>query len=167
MICAKCESEVKGREKYMKCNGFCERVFHQACAGLTDTAFRVIAEKNNVFWSCDVCGIGKNCSLLKIFSEFQKTLTELSTEIKNQRKEIGNELKSLADSQEGIRASYADKVRAKKHEPVLVIKPKKDGQTSDKTREEVKRLIDPTEIRRVSAKEELLLDVKTMKQYPN
>lgn len=48
--------------------------------------------------------------------------------------------KSLADGKDGIRASYADKVRGKKrHEAVLVIMPKNKGQTNDKTMETRRR----------------------------
>lgn len=134
--CGKCEHEVKGREKYLECNGFCERAFHQGCAGLSDIAFKVITEKSNVLWSCDVCGIGKTVSLRKVFKDFQGAFEQLSLEIKHQKVEYEGERK----------ISYADKLKGKKSEPVLLIKPKAEGQNSVVTKEEVQTLIDPTDI---------------------
>lgn len=132
-FCAKCELEIKGREKSLQCNGFCERTFHQSCAGLSDLAFKVISEKNNVLWSCDVCGIGKSNSLRKIFDKYEKAFVDLASDIK-----------SLTSKPSEQKISYADKVKSS--EPVLVIKPKDESQKSVTTREEVKELIDPTDI---------------------
>lgn len=53
------------------------------------------------------------CSPLNKIGEFQKAFTELFSESKIPWKEIGNELKSLADGQEEITVSYEDKVRKK------------------------------------------------------
>lgn len=135
--CGKCELEIKGRERHLRCYGFCELSFHQSCSGLSDVAFKVVAEKSSIFWSCDNCGIGKNCSLRKMFNDYEKAFMKLSSEIKNQQLAVGK-------GEAGM--SYADKLKSKKYEPVLVIKPKSEGQTSTTTKEEVKRLIDPTEI---------------------
>lgn len=132
--CVKCETEIRSREKYLQCNGFCEKFFHQSCAGLSDIAFKVITEKHNVFWSCDACGIGKSCSIRKIFMNFEDAFNQLSSEIRNQ--------KSLLESD--VKVTYADKL--KKSEPVLVIKPKVEGQSSTATKNDLKRLVDPTEI---------------------
>lgn len=91
----------------------------------------MITEKTNVLWSCDDCGIGKNCSLRKIFNNFEKAFSELSNEIKKQKVSVNS--------------SYADKLKMN-NEPVLLIKPKIDEQTSGVTKEDVRKWIDPTEI---------------------
>lgn len=70
----------------------------------------------------------------------------LSDTVRQQSEEFDSGMQKLMDKQEVFTMTYADKAKVKKHEPVLIIKPKDEGQKSMITKEEIRKNIDPTTI---------------------
>lgn len=163
--CKKCFLEIKRTDKYIRCQGLCERQFHTKCVGLQDNQWKFIVDHVNIAWFCDSCVESGITSIKDVLKDMTSSMKALEDNVNNQ--EVGNEkqekllselvstvrrmdenittdTKKIIEHQEGSKTSYADKVKSKKNNQVVLIKPKEAQQNSIKTKEEVKKNIDPT-----------------------
>lgn len=154
--CGKCYKDVKRGDKIVPCTGLCERYFHDKCANVSSDEYALLGSKKNFGWFCDSCMEKKN--YLRNIVDGMKSLSNLSEGMKKQNDKIEklqNEVTMCNDNlksnikeiiEERKEHTYAEKLKLKKHEPVVIIKPKNQEQKSLDTKKEVRKSIDPTNL---------------------
>lgn len=166
-LCSKCNGEFKRNEKNLSCNGWCDQIFHPKCVKVSDEIWKIITEVNNILWCCDQCCTMKQFTMRKMVSDMRMALqgwrkdldkcaegvkeqetaiSTLTNTVREKYEEINSSIKKVAENEHPNKALYADKLKMKKNEPVLVVKPKNEGQKSVVTKEAIKSSIDPTTI---------------------
>ncbi|KAK5646482.1 hypothetical protein RI129_004946 [Pyrocoelia pectoralis] len=161
MACIKCLNEFKRNDKYLTCNGWCDGNYHIKCVNISESGHKFIIECPNILWCCDKCcsmkklglkaALGSIIESVKICSEKIEGCKEAINQQTGSIAEVMNENQgkiecSISHLSETKSVSYADKLKLKKHEPVLIIKPKKQEQNSMETKAEIKKSIDPTNL---------------------
>lgn len=156
ILCGKCSNNIKRGESSITCSGLCDMVYHYKCSSLKEEEFKFIASRNYVGWFCSVCVEQRNIGIEKAVTKTLKMVMELNEDFQKQTetieqliKNVSVELKSnkeeiRSEIEKSVNPSYADKLKIKKKsDPVLLIKPKISGQNSLKTKEDIKKSIDP------------------------
>lgn len=164
IVCVKCEHAIKRSETYVVCSGWCENYFHAKCEGIKEDEFKLINSKEYIGWFCPTCvqkkGVDAKNTLQQIVEVIKKMKIEMQKQaetMSEQEKQIGELISVINSNKNEIRVlevekviekqnSYADKLKIKKHEPVVVIKPKNTQQKSADTKTDIKKHFDPTKI---------------------
>lgn len=87
-FCSKCDQVIKRSKdiKYIKCDYFCGRFFHQTCVAVSDDDFVTINEKR-LFWKCDSCS---NIS----FADFINNFNDLVSSVRDLKNDFSSFLNS-------------------------------------------------------------------------
>lgn len=77
MNCGKalCNVPLTDKDSFIKCAGFCEKVFHGSCVNLNRNALSLLNSNNNVIWFCNKCVVIQQSglqNLLKLNDEIKK-----------------------------------------------------------------------------------------------
>lgn len=163
-ICTKCSVALRRAEKNIKC-GWCEHIFHITCVNISEDDRDYIGNNANLVWYCDVCIQNKNTSNKTMLENILDTIKQLKASIDQQNEVISKQEKKISKLQESIKSSdddlklniknvlevkdviqetYSSKLKIKKPEPVIVIKPKDAKQPNTDTRKVIKDSFDPT-----------------------
>lgn len=154
-ICPVCNDPIKRTSKYLKCGSYCDNLYHQKCAKLSDKMYDLVLDNVNICWRCDFCIQRRSRDMYSIIEKIYSTTEKLSEDFKQHQETLKKHEDILQNLKEKVDYGHADdcsktKVvsyaeKTKKNKPVLVIKPKNDKQTSETTKEDLKEKIDPTE----------------------
>lgn len=151
-ICGHCVGEIKRTDKSIVCYGWCDDFFHQKCTKLPDNEYKYIMGNVQVGWFCEKCTNKKANSMRSLMEEMKEALKNqsqmiinLEDAVKENNEQIQKELKHVVENQKCLPTLYSEKVKAKKSDPVVVLKPKTD-QNANQTMTEIKKAIDPTEL---------------------
>jgi hypothetical protein len=165
-ICCLCEEEVSLAD-VLYCNGGCKKLYHRSCMNLNKAAVKYINECVNIKWLCNECLHFSDC-----MSKMQEKLTQVIQMLENHEEKIENhgtvldELLKKVDVSISVQnknnnalnnsvsmqnnrknnITFADVLKNKNEEPVVVIKPKNSEQKSDVTKKLLKEKIDPSKI---------------------
>jgi hypothetical protein len=137
--CKACNIEIISTTKEAEvvwCDGECRQCFHVLCAKTTKTAYAYVKSNPNMKWICDDC-----LSTMSDIKEKLNVIWAFLLENNGKFKEINERLEKISES--GKKESYADKVKLKQSDPVIVVTPKDANQKSIDTRSEIKAKIDP------------------------
>jgi hypothetical protein len=157
-ICSKCN---KNAESPIKCDGICGKKFHLDCVGVSRSVWKYVNDVSNLKWLCDACNENSKfmCAINQKIEDLymlfdqqmidQKTATEtVIIEIKNccdnlkmNSTENGNPVVKVKTVPKN--KTFADVLKNKMFEPIVVIKPTTNGQNSDVTKQYVQQKIDP------------------------
>lgn len=152
--CGKCAGDLKRNDKSLQCSGLCDKIFHMKCTNITEPNYNVIISSKNLGWFCDICADKKNNYLRSTLDTMRVTMTDIAEGLKvqdgkleNLKSKVNNLETNIKDAIEEKKIdSYAEKLKLKKHEPVIIIKPKNQEQKSSDTKREIKKSIDPTDL---------------------
>jgi hypothetical protein len=167
-VCNSCEEDVSVDAVY--CNGGCKKIFHRTCTTLNKAAVKYINECVNIKWLCNEC-LHLSDSMAKmqekmvqvleilqkheekfdnqagILSDLQKKVDVSITVQKQSSDALKNSISSQNVNKGKVNSvSFAEVLKNKNEEPVVVIKPKKGDQSSETTKKIVKEKIDPTKV---------------------
>lgn len=149
--CKKCNDRFIGKAKIkIKCGGFCEQVFHEKCTRLPEYDLNIVRSNKNIAFICDDCLVNKNAIHLSL-QEILKSVNVNKENIAKQEKvvcEILAKLNSFNPSECQTLSvkkveSYASVVN--KCQPVI-LKPK-TKQSGHKTKEDLKKNVNPTNLK--------------------
>lgn len=159
--CFVCEKDDTG--DVVRCSGICNRWTHAKCVKLSKSVAKSIEESDNVMYMCDDCNSN---SLSAVNSKLNKMLSFMcicEERVNRSEKNVSNlidqmsEIKMLlCDSKNKSETvnkipttkkakTFAEKVKMSKNESVLLLKPKKNQNSSD-TENDLKKVIDPTKV---------------------
>lgn len=136
-LCDKCSTDVK-QENSLKCEGICNKIFHNKCMNITSRDFQIIQNIQGLKWYCESCN-----DFVTMAKDMRKEIVDVKSSILG---EI-NELKNTMNMNEKYKLekssdlSYAKVVAGE----ALVIKPK-NKQDSKKTQEAIKKNLKPVEL---------------------
>nr|CAH7732001.1 unnamed protein product [Callosobruchus chinensis] len=54
-VCSYCDSTISARTKSVGCEGFCGKLFHAACQGLSADVVKSIEKISSLYWKCELC----------------------------------------------------------------------------------------------------------------
>lgn len=159
--CGYCTNEIKRTDKVIRCNIWCEKYFHVKCAKLSDEDCKFLSSRKNFGWFCDTCAEKRSQDVKKLLLGINETtaawnikmnkqdeklnnqeilIAQILESVKNQKEEFKKELNQIMETQQ---VTYADKLKQKKYDPVIVIKPKDINQGSQETSSTIKKRINP------------------------
>ena len=149
--CKKCKKRFKG-EKNIMCSGLCGKVFHEKCTGLADYDARSVHEKKNLAFICDQCVDEKN-AIFNTLNEMLNSINENKEYILKQERMVRDILENCntfgrretpcAGVNPKAKETYASQLQK---EPLVIIKPK-SKQPSEKTKEDLKKNVDPSNLK--------------------
>lgn len=171
LICETCENDLSG--SVVNCDGICGKKYHIKCLKMNAAVFKFYEETENMLFMCDDCKLdsikaisnklSKICSLFNIYDEQAKRneasleiIKQKVTELQNCIDEGNAEVKQKIDNASAsgtttalgsVKMSYAEKVKASKNNAVVIVKPKKSEQKSKETITEIKKKIDPSNLK--------------------
>jgi hypothetical protein len=160
-----CSQQLSDESKIYKCSGFCKGSFHSSCAGITRNVESVLNSSKNFKWFCNSCleiydNVFDKLNLIQneIIDEIRLIRKQQETLIKNQidslRKRFMDELtfqaeiiesakSEILNKKEDLKISYADTL--KNNEAVMIVKPKNKKQKNEKTKSDLKNIINPND----------------------
>lgn len=161
-ICSECKQELTG--SIVSCDSVCGKQFHIKCVRISSSHHMKIC-----FFICDDCGIDSvkavNDKLKKIVSmfniydeqakrngdsleEIRKELGELKICIAKDNDEMKKKFNSVnVVASENNNMTYAQRVKAKNNNAVVIVKPKNSEQKSNETIIDIKSKIDPVNLK--------------------
>lgn len=170
--CSKCKA--KKKEDFIGCDGPCRRWWHYSCVRLTETEYRFLSKNNNVVYICDSCrpkyGVLDNQLQQDTLQNILQKVSENHTDTKGYIDEkISVAFNRMEELLRTFRAEIFERVsstvstgipninnattysKVLQTKPTVIIKPKDPKQTSNTTKSEVLKNIDPI-------KEDLVLE---------
>jgi hypothetical protein len=167
-ICVTCNEEITDIDDEIVCDGVCGKKFHyNRCAKISKTKLKIITDDKNIKWYCFECISVMDSIFIKmnsifsvlnkydekflkqeeLFNDMKFSINEIKTKIKNSDNAIKDEIKKVAGQNNVTpKLSFADIVKTRKNDPVVVLKPKNSNQNSDVTKAEIKQKIDPVDL---------------------
>lgn len=182
--CGLCKETIN-RDKII-CYGICDRHFHTKCLDLNTAAIKAISENETIKFVCRECDTKSNKLLLRkinqllecfksnddvdgvtsksIIAKIADDVVDIKSVVTHSENDI-KEIKINAKlNVKSVKESYADKLKIKSNEPVVLVVPKAK-QNSNITKAAIKEKIDPTSILveniRSAAKGTIVLEGKT------
>lgn len=144
--CGACSKDLRRTDKIILCSGSCERVFHAHCLLLDEKEIKVLSGNSRLGWFCSVCMEKKGArmeglveKILEKVLQQEETLKKICEMMHTTESKIDDSLEKMAPM------SYADKLKKKEPETVVVIKPK-NLQNSVVTKSELKQKFNPAEL---------------------
>lgn len=161
--CKKCTKRFRG-EINIKCSGLCNKVFHEKCTGLVEYDARLVRNNKNIAFVCDDCADTRDA----IF----KNLEEIPSSIKENKEYMVKQEKVVRDILEkcnsfSARETNAEKSKAREtyasqvaKEPPVILKPK-SKQSGEKTKEDLKKNVDPSNLKisEIAAKQNGIVEI--------
>lgn len=148
--CGACLGDIKRNDKYVKCKGICGRFYHAKCLKFSEEIYKWLTTYENVGWWCHNCDNIKVTDILREITQLRETV-QVCVDKLNSQEEVIAKLSQKTDNivvhaeTADTKSSYAEKLKTKRSEPVVVIKPK-NQQTCLQTKEEVKGKLDPVQL---------------------
>lgn len=158
-ICWKCNENILSADK-MKCDAICGRFVHARCIKITKTVLKAWQEIDNFLYVCDECNSDSfkaiNVKLNKILSViciYDERVARNEKNVSNLVDQIGDlklllnagnnkDGKEVTNTDNKKIKTYAEKVKMKNNESVVLLKPK-CTQNSNDTENDLKKAIDP------------------------
>lgn len=166
--CTICTQNIKRNQEksvpktIITCN-WCERLFHLNCVKLEPIDTDILEKCKNFVWVCDSC-LGYKY-MRNLIDSLSKKINDVEKEVKNQNRSIEKQNTLIETLSEAVvkkneeikqdiykikdkkdQETFAEKVKLKNADPVIVIKPKNLNQTHDDTRREIKSSFNPTKM---------------------
>uniref|UniRef100_A0A1Y1KHS9 CCHC-type domain-containing protein n=1 Tax=Photinus pyralis TaxID=7054 RepID=A0A1Y1KHS9_PHOPY len=163
-ICGVCRVDLNRTDKVILCASWCQTYFHTKCVKVSDDEVKFINSKKNFNWFCDPCAIHESHSLRNILTNInkvtmnwdrvmesqheklmnhEKLLKDTLDQVNTQNVSISKDLAQVLQTQSEVKLTYADKLKQKTYDPVIIVKPKDANQPSKQTFTTLKENIDP------------------------
>jgi hypothetical protein len=160
--CAKsgCSQTLSDESKVFICSGFCKGSFHSSCAGINRNIESVLNSCKNLKWYCTPC-LKLSDDLNSIHDEIRLSRKQNEKQLDSVKSLLIDELYFQADiiksakneilnKNEVLKTSYADVLMNNKDkkcekEAVVIVKPKNKKQGNDKTKSDLKNMINPND----------------------
>ncbi|XP_031355788.1 uncharacterized protein LOC116180095 [Photinus pyralis] len=152
---------------------WCQTYFHTKCVKVSDDEVKFINSKKNFNWFCDPCAIHESHSLRNILTNInkvtmnwdrvmesqheklmnhEKLLKDTLDQVNTQNVSISKDLAQVLQTQSEVKLTYADKLKQKTYDPVIIVKPKDANQPSKQTFTTLKENIGSNYPRKAAAK---------------
>jgi hypothetical protein len=165
-VCSMCDEELENDDEIV-CDGVCGKKFHfNKCLKLTKTKLKFITEDKNVKWFCIECVSVIDSIFIKmntilsvlnkhddkfskqeeLLNEMKNTVTDMKTKMNSSDIEIKKAIKTVSDKKSETNLSFSEILKTKINDPVVILRPKSENQTSEITKNEVKKTINPVNL---------------------
>lgn len=148
--CRCCDKTITEKEQYLLCGGVCGSYVHLDCTQLNKHAVNAVNEYENIIYMCDECIShsirtvnNKVDGIYTILNRIEQQLANTNKSIQEIKNEKSND-KSNKNVEKSKKDTYASVVKPKR---VVLVKPKTDSGDSKKTREAIKKNIDPKTVK--------------------
>ncbi len=155
-----CSQPLTEESKVYRCSGFCKGAFHTSCAGITRNIESVLISCKNLKWYCSPCL--ELCDELNYIhdeirlsrkqteKQLQSMIKKFIEQISFQTDYIENAKNEILNKNEVLKTSYADVLlnnngKISEKEAVVIVKPKNKKQGNNKTKSDLKSMINPNE----------------------
>jgi ribosomal protein S8 len=150
-ICDKCK---KSTDYPLKCDGVCKKVFHPDCVGVSRSVWKYINDLANLKWFCDACN--ENHGFMSAMNNKVEDLfmlyDQMSVDQKTTTEQVLSKIENCFDAHKIEKTvpvakkskTFADVLKNKEFNPIVVIKSKIVGQESAVTEKIIKQKIDPS-----------------------
>lgn len=161
MDCAKCSIEIKDSDSAIVCDGTCANKFHTKCLKLNAASVKIFNDIANMKFLCDSClkdplatlsdSVKKILSFMNIIDERlnrnDRNIENLNINIERcmSEKEKSVSSEKIEQNEASEIKTYANIVKTKSNDPVVLLKPKKHQKCSE-TKDDLSKNIDPTTI---------------------
>lgn len=157
-VCPKCNTALRANARSIQCDGFCKEWFHISCIGISEQLYNAMKKNYNdtqedkLLWFCDADRV--NLEQLLAGENNETNYMNTSTcnikmdAIEAKVDKILKKIENKKTENEKI-PTYADIVKkkpVKKNIPSIIIRPKNNAETSEKTEMKIKQKIDPSSI---------------------
>lgn len=152
---SECNSSIDDENQKIKCSGFCKEEFHLACVGVTKRQKQSL--NDNIIFCCNNCATILKSGLAEIFKQQKDFISKIDENFQKIKIDMFNLVdKRFLDLEEKIeeiseKLENSDEISAvlevKKVDPVIVVKPKDKRQNSEKTKNDIKKNINKSEVK--------------------
>lgn len=153
--CGKCNNSCRDSE--VQCGGYCQKIFHMKCVGLSKYECDAIFKCSNMKFICDGCldfitltneNYKQLCNIVKeteekISKEISKTSQMVEVRVDEAKREIVNEITKKTEKIES--ETYASKLKTPSNSAPVILKPK-NKQECDVTEKAIKEKIKPSSL---------------------
>jgi hypothetical protein len=148
-----CDKCCKNVEFPINCDGVCGKAFHLDCVGVTRSVWKYVKELANLKWLCDKCNENHQlvCAINNKVEGLYTLYDQMSVDQQTKTEAVLAKIENCFDALKVEKTkpvtktkTFADVVKKQEYNPIVIIKPKVDGQQSTVTESEIKQKIDPS-----------------------